>query len=105
MPEDIPEFGPVAVDQSIEVFELKLETLKRVKELCQELNEKTTITVHSPYDSYGINITVKADEPLEEMQELAGVDHMLQGEAHNPDNIEYDYEEEKFILDTKFKTR
>jgi len=105
MTEEMPEFGPVSVDNSIKTLELKLETLKRVKGLCETLNEKATITVHNPHDSHNIEITVKADEPLDEIQELAGLDRMLQGESFNPDSIEYDYEEEQYKLSTVFKPR
>lgn len=85
-------------------METKLSTLKSLQSILEDLDEKTDLTVIDEPDSAMIEVTVKAPEPVAGMQKVANLDRFLQGQAHNPDDIVYDHENDQYKLKTKFRT-
>lgn len=104
MPHDKEDTGPQAIDASIEKLQNKTSTLKRVQRALFQLDEKAKVSVLDAPDSSMIEVNVRADEPYDELQELANIDNFLMGEAHTPEDIVYDHVNDEYVLFRKYRT-
>lgn len=104
MPPQEEDLGVDAIDRSIEQLELKLETLKEVQDILYDLEEDDDVklSVIDEENSHVIEVIISADEPIDNMRAIANTDSGLKGDAFNPDDIIYDYEDETYRLKTTF---
>lgn len=104
MPPREEDIGVEALNKSIGKLENKLETLKQLQSILEDVPDDVHLNVVDEPDSPQISVIIRSNGILDEMQELARLDRGLQGKAYSPDHIEYDVEEKEFKLEKKFRT-
>lgn len=105
MSPDENDFGPEAIDSSIDELSKQKANLEHIKELLLSLEDKADVYVDDADDSNLIHVTVKADRPLDEMKKIAGISQTLIGDTLRPPEIVYNFEDEEYKLDKKFRTK
>lgn len=106
MSEQNKHIGPESLDKSIEKLETQLQTLQELQDVFFRLDDSDDVDLHvvNKPDSHQMDVTVVADEPVEEMEIIASAHRGLQGEATKSDDIIYDHEDDVYRLTTKFQT-
>lgn len=94
------------IDKSIDHEQRKLENLRELKRIIQDLEEKenTEVFVSDPLDSAGIDVNIKTNRPYDELVELSKHDPFLQGEAIGSSDIIYLPDEDMYKVNTCFRT-
>lgn len=103
MTEPDDETGPDALDSSIDKLGNQMDTLRHVQDLLKSAEQKADVYVEDRHDSAQIHVIIKADEPIDEMRQLARIGLSLQGEKSRADNLEYDLDKNHFKLEKKFR--
>jgi uncharacterized protein YcgL (UPF0745 family) len=104
MSEDNSYIGVDNIDNRIEEQERKTEKLKMLKDTLDKAGINTYVYVEARPDSPTIHVVLKADVVTNAMKAVARMDTHFKGSKSNPDKLQYDIEEQGYILDKKFRT-
>jgi len=104
MSEDNSYIGVDNIDDRIEEQERKTGRLKTLKGVLNDTRESTYVYVEARPDSPTIHVILKSAVVTDTMKALARMGSNFKGSKSKSDRLEYDIEEQEYILDKKFRT-
>lgn len=98
--------GIETLDRDIDMFEMKMSGVKYLKRQLRSLKDRgvNQIYVGNRKDDGTIHVRVEAQEPHDEMVNIAMMSKCFASEAINPDRLLFDPETKMYIIDRKFRT-